>query len=219
MAVKATRRERNPSDDRPPANGPFGTQAGPPGEARERAHGGTQGEARGKPHDQPYERTVSGNAIIAVCVAFFAGVLLLNVVSARHNQQRNHNVRDAARLVDDPALVRQQWQLTANGAVWRVEATDSGDATKRASLLRVFVREREKDFLEGDYSDPAFRGLPADGRAELETAGKRGTISIRLERLPKGAQLIWKPDAASVVAPLHAWVRNLVAAGPAELVP
>jgi hypothetical protein len=92
----------------------------------------------------------------------------------------------------------------AEGGMQQVVAKKSTDADQ-VKLVREHLLEIRKQFLNGDFSDPArIHGDDMPGLADLKTA-KPGQISIVYQDVEGGAELIYKTSDASLVTALHKW--------------
>ena len=181
-----------------------------------RRSGNTDGSGDSNdPHDnpQPFERMVSGNRIIAVVAIVFVVLFLVDLTAARHNRRVARQDRVDAAFVVDPVRSTQTWQLTATGAVWRIESRTADP--RAAAMVRRYLRVREKHFFQADYSDPQFHGRGADGRADLQTGARY--LAIHFENVPRGAQLTWRAERPPLVDAIHAWANALITVGPARI--
>lgn len=166
-------------------------------------------------HAQPYERTIRANSLIAVLVAIVGLTFVVDYSAARHNRAVKLDERVGKALVADPESSTQTWQLTPTGAVWRI--VDRTGEQKNVGRIRHYLRERNKAFHRGDYSDPSFNGLPVDGRSELQTFAAKLELIYRSEKA--GGTLTWRPEDPTLVPALHAWANAVIKAGPAKTIP
>lgn len=92
---------------------------------------------------------------------------------------------------------------TADGGTQTVMVNDPTD-TSDLTLIRSHLSTEAKQFLKGDYADPAkIHGVNMPGVRELEAGADR--VKVVFAQLPRGAQITYSSVEPSLVLALHAW--------------
>ena len=146
-----------------------------------------------------------------------AGIVALVVVStacaddesASTARQRDVAKRGAQVMPFDLDATTHTFQQTPDGGIQLVTADDSSDA-EQVRLIRRHLREEQRRFAHGDYSDPArIHVMDMPGVAELADGYSR--IGVSYSELADGAQLTYSTGDPELVDAVHAWFDRQVA--------
>ncbi len=90
------------------------------------------------------------------------------------------------------------------GGVQQVIVKDSSN-TDQIKLIREHLAKISKEFMQGDFSNPAkIHGENMPGLAELRTA-KSGQVKIVYKELPNGAEIDYSTDVPELIEAIHKW--------------
>lgn len=93
---------------------------------------------------------------------------------------------------------------TGKGGLQQVIAKD-GSNTEQIKLIREHLSKISKEFMLGDFSNPAkIHGENMPGLAELKAA-KPGQVKIVYQELPNGAEIDYSTDVPKLIEAIHKW--------------
>lgn len=93
---------------------------------------------------------------------------------------------------------------TEKGGLQQVIAKD-GANTGQIKLIREHLAKISKEFIQGDFSNPAkIHGENMPGLAELRMT-KPGQVKIVYKELPDGAEIDYSTDDPKLIEAIHRW--------------
>lgn len=93
---------------------------------------------------------------------------------------------------------------TEKGGLQQVIAKDSSNI-EQIKLIREHLSKISKEFIQGDFSDPAkIHGEGMPGLAELRRT-QPGQIKIVYKELPNGAEIDYSTTDTKLVEAIHKW--------------
>lgn len=93
---------------------------------------------------------------------------------------------------------------TEKGGVQQVIVKDSAN-TEQIQLIREHLSKISREFMQGDFSDPArIHGEDMPGLAELKAA-KPGRIKIAYRELANGVEIDYSTDDPKLIEAIHRW--------------
>jgi hypothetical protein len=93
---------------------------------------------------------------------------------------------------------------TEEGGVQQVIVKDSANAGQ-IQLIREHLSKISREFMQGDFSDPArIHGEGMPGLTELKAA-KPGQVKIAFKELPAGAEIDYSTDDPKLIDAIHRW--------------
>ncbi len=93
---------------------------------------------------------------------------------------------------------------TEKGGLQQVIVKDSSNA-EQIKLIREHLSKISKEFMQGDFSNPAkIHGEDMPGLAELKAANP-GQIKIVYKELPNGAEVDYSTDVPKLIEAIHKW--------------
>ena len=92
----------------------------------------------------------------------------------------------------------------AKGGIQQVIARDSGDVNQ-IQLVQMHLKEIREQFLQGDFSGPAYiHGHDMPGLRELQES-EPGQIKIMYQEIKSGAELYYETSNIELVDAIHLW--------------
>ncbi len=93
---------------------------------------------------------------------------------------------------------------TGKGGLQQVIVKDSAN-TGQIELIREHLSKISKEFIQGDFSNPAkIHGEDMPGLAELKSA-KPDQIKFAYRELPNGAEIDYSTNDSKLIEALHQW--------------
>jgi hypothetical protein len=93
---------------------------------------------------------------------------------------------------------------TEKGGIQQVIVKESSNAGQ-IKLIRAHLLKISREFMQGDFSDPAkIHGENMPGLAELRKA-KQGLIRIEYKELAEGAQIDYSTNDPGLIHAIHQW--------------
>jgi hypothetical protein len=93
---------------------------------------------------------------------------------------------------------------TEKGGLQQVIVKD-GTNTEQIKLIREHLAKISKEFIQGDFSNPAkIHGENMPGLAELRMT-KPGQVKIAYKELPNGAEINYASDDPKLIEAIHHW--------------